>query len=137
MKTVIYFQGHPLISAMHQTTLELTKELHLTHRGDCIVGVGASKACNDLQPHLKKLLRTNNMEVRIRIIAQGLSFDLTAYGHPDLSLSHMSDVVIRKSSYICPRTLAILSDKSAVDIPRTLVNQLKKSNARGEMIIEI
>jgi hypothetical protein len=122
---------------MHQTTLELTKDLQLTYRGDCIVGIGASKACNDLQPHLKELLRTKNMEVRIRISAHGLSFNLTAHGHPDLLLSHMSDMVIRKSSYICPRTLAILSDKSAVDIPRELVDQLKKSNARGRMIIEI
>ena len=137
MKAVIYFQGHPLISATHQTTLELTKDIHLTHRGDCIVGIGASKACNDLQPHLKKLLRTKNTEVRIRITVHGLSFNLTAYGNPDLRLSHMSDMVIRKSNYVCPRTLAILSDKSAVDIPRELVNQLKKSDARGRMIIEI
>jgi len=42
-----------------------------------------------------------------------------------LILTHPTDMVIRKSDYICNRTLAIRADKSANDLPRELVEKLK------------
>ena len=44
----ILFYGHPNVRCLHQRTIEVTTDSHLTLRGDCIIGVRASKACKDL-----------------------------------------------------------------------------------------
>ncbi|RLI33421.1 DUF371 domain-containing protein, partial [Candidatus Bathyarchaeota archaeon] len=41
--------------------------------------------------------------------------------------THPSDLVVRKSSYICPRTLMIHADKAAADLPRKMVEALKRA----------
>jgi hypothetical protein len=33
--------GHPNVSANNRTTFEVTKEDHLTRRGDCIIAINA------------------------------------------------------------------------------------------------
>ena len=40
-------------------------------------------------------------------------------------MSHPTDMVVRKSGYICGRTLAINADKAACDLSRALVEKLK------------
>ena len=52
---------------------------------------------------------------------------VNAYGSPDLQFTHMTDMVIRKSAYICDRTLALGSDKAAIDFSRKLVERIKDS----------
>ena len=47
MKFEIEFSGHENIRSNHQKTIEITKESHLTPRGDCIVGVNAKYSCSD------------------------------------------------------------------------------------------
>ena len=133
---IIDFHGHPLIKATHKTTLELTKESNLTEKGDCIIGVRATKACSEIHPSLRRYLSREFQIVKISIVVQGLLFEVYAKGHPSISLSHDSDVVIRKSNFICERTLAILSDKAAIDMPRTMVSLLRERNMLGRMIIE-
>ncbi|MCD6301577.1 MAG: DUF371 domain-containing protein, partial [Staphylothermus sp.] len=54
---VLYGRGHPNIRATHKTTLEITKEPHVTPRGDCIIAVNATKATKDLDPELKNIIR--------------------------------------------------------------------------------
>ena len=54
MKFEIEFSGHENIRSNHQKTIEITKESHLTPRGDCIVGVNAKYSCADLPEELKK-----------------------------------------------------------------------------------
>ncbi|MEM3095074.1 MAG: DUF371 domain-containing protein, partial [Nitrososphaera sp.] len=44
----VIFYGHPNVQSLHGKTVEITKDEHLTLRGDCIIGVRASKACADL-----------------------------------------------------------------------------------------
>ena len=48
-----------------------------------------------------------------------------AKGSPQLQFTHQTDLVVRKSSYVCGRTLAIDADKAAIDISRELVEKLK------------
>jgi len=54
----------------------------------------------------------------------GVSEVINGLGSPQLILTHPKDIVMRKSSYICERTLAIKSDKAAKDLSRELVRKL-------------
>ena len=76
----IVFQGHPLVRALHPSTMELTKERELTQRGDCVIGVSADKAACDLRPAVKEALRTAGASVTFTLRAGGESFVFTARG---------------------------------------------------------
>ncbi|MBD0360642.1 MAG: DUF371 domain-containing protein, partial [Nitrososphaeraceae archaeon] len=65
----VIFYGHPNVQSLHPRALEITKNTELTLRGDCIIGVGANKACKDLDPALQRLLKNDNSVVRLSIIA--------------------------------------------------------------------
>lgn len=122
----IFAKGHENITARHKTTLEITKEKELSPRGDCIIGVRADKSVRDIPDNFKKLLRGNiKFEFIIDLPDYGLRDVLTGYGSEKLSLTHASDTVIRKSSYTCPRTLLVYSNKAAKDIDREIVELLK------------
>ena len=59
MKYEIEFFGHENIRSNHKKTIEITKESHLTPRGDCIVGVNANSSCADLPEELKNKLKNS------------------------------------------------------------------------------
>lgn len=134
MKDVVRFKGHPNIRATHRTTIELTKEGWLTPKGDCIIGVSADKACADLSQNLKESIRRGS-RLRITLAVENEKFQFIAYGNPKLELSDPTSIVIRKSEFISPKTMAIRSEASASDIPRRIVELLKKGR-NGIMIIE-
>jgi uncharacterized protein len=117
--------GHAQIQAIHPTTLMFTKDAHLTQTGDCIVAVAAVKATADLSPEFKNKLKTSNPKLTIVIEAGDLKEQINAYGSPKLILTHPTDMVVRKSNYICNRTLAINADKSSNDLPRAFIEKLK------------
>ena len=137
MEEEITFYGHKNILSLHPRTIEVTKDPNLTKNGDCIIGVSANKACDDLDISVKKKLRTNDTFVKMKIIVDQVEFELAGIGNTDLSISHKHDIVLRKSNYADSRTLAISCDKSAIDIPRDLVNLLTVSDARGILRITI
>lgn len=122
---IIIAQGHENIRATHPSTLEITKERWLTKSGDCIIAVGADKGCAELNKHFKKALRFSGARLTVSIEAGGIMDSVTAHGSPALILDHPTDIVVRKSSYTCGRTLAIRADKAAVDLSRRLVEQLR------------
>lgn len=117
--------GHENIQAIHPSTLMFTRDKHLSKTGDCIIGVAADKAVVDLNPTFKDKLKRSNVKLTIIIEAGGLTEQINAFGSPKLILTHPTDMVIRKSDYVCNRTLAIRADKSANDLPRDLVEKLK------------
>jgi hypothetical protein len=124
-KEYISASGHSNILATHPATLMLTKDKDLSKTGDCIVAVSAEKSVIDLSQQFKDALRKPNAKLTIAIEADGLREQIIAFGSPKLILTHPTDMVIRKSNYICNRTLAIHSDKAANDLPRELVQKLK------------
>ncbi len=113
----------------------LTKESHLTQTGDCIIAVAADKASVDLSAEFKEKLKNSNAKLTILIEADDLKEQINALGSPKLILSHPTDIVIRKSGYVCNRTLAINADKSSNDLPRALAEKLK--NPRQEVKITL
>ena len=135
MKFEIKFSGHENIRSNHQKTLEITKESHLTPRGDCIVGVNATSSCSDLPEELKNKLRNPNSKIKFSIKVGDDDFVIKGKGHPDLILNHTDDIVIRKSDFICPRTLAIKCDKASDLLPRNMVSLLQDPKTIGVFTI--
>ena len=124
MKLVIKAKGNKLIKATHKSTLEITKDSFLTERGDCIIGISSNYSVKDLPGDLKDHL-LNEGKIKITIKVDDLIDDIIAYGSKRLLLTNDKSIVIRKSNYIDDRTLAINSNKSAIDIDRKLIERLK------------
>lgn len=121
----IHFAGHSNVRSTHRTTTEITTEESLTPRGDCIVGVGAGMGCSALPDDMKQMLRRGDSRVRIAILVGTRRFVIRGRGDPGLTLEHRSDIVIRKSTFLCPRTLAVECDAASVDMPREMVRDLR------------
>jgi len=132
----IPFVGHSMVRATHQTTIEITTEVHLTPRGDCIIGVGAAKGVAQLLPSIKEALRSDRARVRFTIVTPGGEFSFSAKGSKDLSFESPTEMVIRRSSFVCGRTLAIQAESSAIEIPRAMVVSLRSREAAGLLRIE-
>jgi len=81
----IEFFGHENIRSNHKKTIEITKELHLTPRGDCIIGVNASSSCADLPQELKNKLKNSKTNVHFLIKVGDDEFALQGKGHPELN----------------------------------------------------
>lgn len=137
MEEEITFQGHKNVLSLHSRTIEITKDPNLTKKGDCILGVSANKACNDLDSSLKNRLRTNGTVVKISIVVEPFEFEVSGYGSNTLEISHSHDIVLRKSNYVDSRTLAVSCDKSAFDIPRDLVTLLTNAETKGTLKISV
>jgi hypothetical protein len=131
LKFEIEFSGHENIRSNHQKTIEITKESHLTPQGDCIVGVNATSSCADLPDDLKNKLKDPNTKVTFSISVGNYEFLINGMGHPDLILTHSDDIVIRKSNFICPRTLAVKCDKASDMLPREMVSLLRNPKTIG------
>ena len=117
--------GHANISAVNTTTFQITKEDHLTRRGDCILAINASKGARDLSAEFKRLVRRRQAKIKV-IIEAGTSMEIAmGRGDPRLLLNHPTDLVARKSNYACNRTLMIRADKGAIDFSRDLILEVQ------------
>ena len=117
-------KGHPNVLSTHNTTIEFTSESHLTLRGTCILGLESPIGCLTLRETTKKELRGDN-KFLIRIQIGKLSDEFLGYGHPNLTLTDPHDMVFRKSTFICDRTIMIACNKAANDISRHIVSSLQ------------
>jgi hypothetical protein len=127
----VMFYGHPNVQSLHGKTVEITKDEHLTLRGDCIIGVRASKACADLHEVLKRRLTSNDSVVRIEVVVGNETFVINGKGDERLSLQNPHDIVIRKTNFVCPRTMSVRCDKASSDVPRKIVKMLQDKEAKG------
>jgi len=133
----IQFSGNENIRSNHQKTIEITKESHLTPQGNCIVGVNATSSCADLPQELKDKLKIPGIKVTFSIRVGEHEFEIEGKGHPDLILTHTEDIVIRKSDFICPRTLAVKCDKASDLLPREMVSLLRDPKTKGIFTITV
>ena len=127
----VTFYGHPNIQSLHAKTIEITKDEHLTVRGDCIIGVKANKACADLDESFKHRLKSNSAVVRIEIMVGDKSLLITGRGDERLSMLNAHEIVIRRTNFVCPRTMSVLCDKASSDVPRKLVKMLRDQETKG------
>jgi hypothetical protein len=137
VRAVIFGYGHENILATHKTTLEFTKDKHLSKKGDCIATVATDKALADLSGEFKENLRKTNTKLSVLIEVDGLIEQVNAHGSPRLILTHPTNMVIRKSDYVCSRTLAIHADKAAQDLSRDFVEKLKNPKQKVKITLEV
>jgi hypothetical protein len=130
-------QGHANIHGVHPTTLMFTKDIHVSKNGDCIVAMTADKSVADLSAQFKEELRKPNAKLTVTIEAGDLREEIKALGSPKLCLCHPTDIVIRKSDYICSRTLAICANKSSNDLPRELVEKLQDPTQKVKITLRV
>ncbi len=91
--------------------------------------MGADKSVADLPDDVKELIRRGAFfEIELLLPDYGISERVTGKGHPRLSLTHPEDVVVRKSNFVCERTLLISANKAACDLSREMVEYLKDKN---------
>ena len=130
---IVYAYGHKNISCMHRTTIEITKDDHLTENGDCILAVGASKGCFNLNNELKnQIWKKNKIKVTLRVGSIEDSF--FGFGSEKLKLVDESDIVFRKSDYICERTALINCNKASNQIDRKIITALHNPQTQVELI---
>ncbi|QDA31911.1 DUF371 domain-containing protein [Thermococcus indicus] len=132
MREIIRCRGHENVRATHRSTLEFTKENYLTPRGDCILCIEADRGINDLSEDFKRALKAGK-KLLIRIRVGDLTDEVLAEGSPELILEHEYSMVIRKSTYVDARTLAIRANKAARDIDRRIVELLKNPETTAEI----
>lgn len=128
VKEVVSAYGHKNIRSTHKKTLEITKHKNLTKSGDCIIAIDATKGAADLSPEFKEVAKSDEARITIIIEIDELKEIVRAEGSSFLSFIHPSDLVVRKSDYICSRTVAIRADKAAVDLSRNVVSSLMIPN---------
>ena len=134
---VFYARGHENVQSTHKTTFEVTKEATLTKQGDCIIAVESTKAARDLPPEFKEAARKEGARITVTVEADELKETVRAEGSPQLEFTHPTDLVVRKSDYVCGRTLAIKADKAASDLPRELVEKLKDPNQEVKVTLTV
>ncbi len=137
MRFTIPFYGHENIRSLHPKTIEITTESHLTVNGDCIVGVKADCGCNDIPEKLKSLLKNSKSNVNCTITVKDFSFKVKGKGNDKLTLKNPHDIVIRKSSFVCPRTLAVDCNMASDAIPRQMIKLLQDPETTGIFVIEV
>jgi uncharacterized protein len=133
----IQFCGHKNIRSLHTRTIEITKDPNLTLNGDCIIGVSATKSCSDLTSAMKNKIRRNRSIVEIDLIVEPFSIKIHGIGNDNLLLTHLHDIVLRKSNFICDRTLCLSCNVSAIQIPRKMIDLLKDPSKQGLLVIGV
>lgn len=121
-------KGHSQISAEHKSTLEFTKDDHISGNGDCILGICSNhdvKCLNNLSGRLIFVLNIGGIED---------SFEATI--PKNHKITDERELVIRTSSFISSRTYAIASSKSSLDIDRGLINALRNGSTMKISVYE-
>jgi len=134
---VITARGHENILSRNKNTFEITKEPYVTKRGDCIIAVAADKSVKDLVAEFKKILKKKGAKLTIVIQVGGEKEVIEAWGSPKLTFNHPTDLVVRKSNYVCDRTLAIKANKVAKDFSRNFVAMLKDSQQKVDITLTV
>jgi hypothetical protein len=134
---IILGYGHENIQATHKTTFEITKEAQLSRRGDCIIAVSANKTMTDFSSEFKENLHKEKAKIMILIEAGDAAEVVNAFGSPRLILTHHTDMVVRKSNYICNRTLAIQADKAACALSRKLAEKLRNPKQKVKITLTV
>ena len=135
MKFTFFAQGHPAVSSTHPTTLELTRETGLGKNGDCIIAVGCSVGLRDLPEPVRNALSSEACRAILTLRLGVRQFSIEGRGARGLTLSHPTDIVVRKSGFESDRTLMVHANRAAADLPRSFVELLR--DPRRKVLVEL
>jgi hypothetical protein len=117
--------GDDKITSRHRTTLEITKEGVKTGYGDCIVATRSEMGLRDLPDELKKQARVMGTPMAVILEACGFSQLIRGRGDPSLTFESDHEMVIRKSGYVCGRTLMVHANKAAAELEDSFIELIK------------
>ena len=135
MNFKIRAKGHENVLSLHKSTFDITKDKDLSLAGDCIIGLDIDKSMEDFPKEFKEKLANDVTKVIVELKTPNASDEIEGYGHHDLTLSHPTDIVCRKSTFVCSRTLMIKSNKAAIDLNRDLIKDLVNGESMEVNII--
>ena len=135
MNFKIMAKGHENVLSLHKSTFEITKDKDLSLSGDCIIGLDIDKSMADFPEEFKEKLANDDTKVIVGLKTSNASDTIEGFGHHDLSLSHPTDIVCRKSTFVCSKTLMIKSNKAAIDLNRDLIKDLANGESMEVNII--
>jgi uncharacterized protein len=130
----IHCRGHPNITGTHKSTFEITKEPEVTKKGTCIIGVSSDKGSKDLSREFKKILADERSELTAVFEIGGSHFHVRSSGSAGITLEHETDIVWRRSCFVCGRTVGIYSDCTAELIPRDIIKKIREG---GEITVTL
>ncbi len=99
--------------------------------------MGLDRGLTDLGEAFIEKLRSHHARLIITIEVDDLIEQIQACGSPNLSLTHESDMVVRKSQYVDGRTLAVCADKAANDLSRKIVEKLQDPTQRVKITLTV
>lgn len=120
--------GHKNVTSKHKSTFEITTDDTLTLKGDCIIGLNSNITLNDFPQQLRDIIQTDDSKIEIILKTDNATDTIIGYGSSQLTLDHPTDMVIRKSTFTCSRTLMIKADKAARDLDKQLINDLSNGS---------
>ncbi|MDK2795607.1 MAG: uncharacterized protein PWQ22_200 [Archaeoglobaceae archaeon] len=130
--------GHPNITARHRTTFQITKDPEISKRADCIIGVRAEKSISEIPSKAKEVIKMGaKVNLEISLPDYGLTDEVSGFGDPRMTFSHDRDIVIRKSRFVCGRTLLISANKSAFEINREIARLLRDKKTELKLIFKV
>ncbi|RAP49493.1 MAG: hypothetical protein BZ133_07795 [Methanosphaera sp. SHI613] len=119
--------GHKNVLSKHKSTFEITTDDTLTLKGDCIIGLNSNVTLNDFPEELRQKIQSDDTKIELLLETPNASDRIIGYGSSELTLDHPSDMVCRKSTFTCSRTLMINADKAAIDLDNDLIKDLSNS----------
>lgn len=134
VKDEIIAWGHSEIEANDKIRIEITKGKN--PETNSVIAVKANKSCSELNESIKDRLKLGK-EIKIKISVGGVEDIITANGSPALEMIDKNSIVIDKTDFIDGKTLAIFSNKSASDLKKDLIEELKNPNNKIKIILEI
>jgi hypothetical protein len=124
MREVIRARGHEHVAATHESTFEVTTDDWLTPAGDCIVGVEADRSPADFDDDFVAACRDPEATITLTLETDAVTDRVRASGHPDLAFESDRSAVVRTSTYVDDRTVAVGADAAAADLDRDLAADL-------------
>jgi hypothetical protein len=121
---IVYCRGHPLVLGSHPTTFEITREDYLTKKGNCIIGIAGDKGCSELSTEFRHVLAHNDTVLITRLYYGGVTVKVKSRGSSLMTFDHPTDMVWRRSSFVCGRTIGIMTDYVAATLPRPFIMNL-------------
>jgi len=131
MEYSFYAYGHELIRCKHVKTIEFTKELELTERGDCIAGVRATFELAELKKFAKKV----RMFMRVETLdGEQLVDEVKFKVSPHFSSNE--ELVVRKSGFSSDRTFGVGLNRGASRINREIVRLMQNPDTKMTVTIK-
>ena len=128
-------KGHKNVSSLHKSTFEITKDQEIGPTADCIIGIAMDNTMNEFPQEFKSKIANSNTKVTVILDTENGYDEIVGFGHENLTLTHPTDIVCRKSDYTCSRTLMINANKAAKDLDLDLIEDLKNEKKMKVTII--